>query len=83
MCSSDLRQEADWRTVTVSERGEIQKSDVASGHRLRIGAHQLLLYRSLQQPVLPRAVLGQHTSNETLIGQFDAAGDVTPILIVE
>jgi hypothetical protein len=77
------RQEADWRTVTVSERGEIQKSDVASGHRLRIGAHQLLLYRSLQQPVLPRAVLGQHTSNETLIGQFDAAGDVTPILIVE
>jgi hypothetical protein len=77
------RQEADWRTVTVSERGEIQKSEAASGHRLRIGAHQLLLYRSLQQPVLPRAVLGQHTSNETLIGQFNSAGNVTPILIVE
>ncbi|MBT6153272.1 MAG: hypothetical protein HOL01_03575 [Planctomycetaceae bacterium] len=77
------RQEADWRTVTVSERGEIQKTEAASGHRLRIGNHQLLLYRSLQQPTIPRAVLGQHTSNETLIGQFDNAGDVTPILIVE
>jgi hypothetical protein len=77
------RQEADWRTVTVSERGTIQKTEAASGHRLRIGRHQLLLYRSLQQPKIPRAVLGQHTSNETLIGQFNDAGDVTPILIVE
>ena len=77
------RPEADWRTVTVSEGGEIQKTEAASGHRLRIGKHQLLLYRSLQQPTIPRAVLGQHTSSETLIGQFDDAGDVTPILIVE
>jgi hypothetical protein len=77
------RLEADWRTLTVSEEGRIQKSESASGHRLRIGDHQLLLYRSLREPDVPRAVLGQHTSNETIIGRFDADGELTPIVIVE
>lgn len=77
------RAAADWRTLTVSEEGRIQKSEAAGAHRLRIGDHQLLLYRSLKEPAVPRAVLGQHTLHETLIGQFDSDGDCEPILIVE
>ena len=60
----------------------MQKSESASGHRLRIGDHQLLLYRSLREPELPRAVLGQHTLSETIIGRFDSNGDLTPIVTV-
>ena len=77
------RTNADWRSLTVSEQGRIVKTDAAAGHRLRIGRHQLLVYRSLKKPSVPRSVLGQHSSYETLIGHFDSAGDLTPILMVE
>ena len=74
---------AEWRTLTVSERGKAVPAHVASGHRLRIGDHQILVYRSLKNTGVFRAVLGYHTRYETAIGRFDGSGDVVPILLVE
>lgn len=77
------RSYADWRTLTVTEQRRVLKSDAASGHRLRIGKHQLLIYRSVIRSEEGRAVLGQHTANETVIGHFDADGEFDPIIEVE
>lgn len=77
------RSPVDWRTLTVSENGQILGSAAAAGHRLRIGRYQILVYRSLRKSEVPRAVLGYHTSEESLIGRFDTDGEVEPILIVE
>ena len=74
---------ADWRTLTVTEQGRILKSDAAAGHRLRLGDHQLFIYRSLTRSHDPRAILGHHTTHETVFGKFDSSGEVEPILLVE
>ena len=73
----------DWRTLTVTEMGSVVKGDQASAHRVRIGSHQLLIYRSLKQSEDLRACLGLHTDQETVIGTFDTDGEVSPLLIVE
>lgn len=75
--------QADWRSLTVTEPGLVVGSDRAAGQRLRIGKHQLLVYRSLDESKEARAVLGQHMRCETLVGTFDSTGDVTPIIFVE
>ncbi|MCA9014726.1 MAG: hypothetical protein KDA77_05265, partial [Planctomycetaceae bacterium] len=77
------RKPADWASLTVSEGGKITARDEASGHRLRIGAHQLLVYRSLKKAAHSRTVLGHHTNYESVIGRFDTDGDLTPLLFVE
>lgn len=77
------RKPADWASLTVSEAGKISPRDVAAGHRLRIGKHQLLVYRSLKKGDVARAVLGHHTSYESVIGRFDSDGELTPLLFVE
>lgn len=77
------RKSADWSSLTVSEAGKISPRDVAAGHRLRIGKHQLLVYRSLKKGEVARAVLGHHTSYESVIGRFDSDGELTPLLFVE
>lgn len=77
------RKPADWASLTVSEGGKISARDEASGHRLRIGAHQLLVYRSLKKGENSRAVLGHNTNYESVIGRFDKNGDVSPLLFVE
>lgn len=77
------RSYTDWRRLTVSEDGRRLASDIACGHRLRIGGHQLLIYRSLKRSEQPRAVLGHHTLHETVIGRFTPGGGVEPILLVE
>jgi hypothetical protein len=74
---------ADWRSLTVSENGQAVKSDFAAGYRLRIGKHQLLIYRSLAPTDEARAVLGHHTRYETVVGTFDSSGDVDPWVMVE
>jgi hypothetical protein len=74
---------AEWRRLTVSEDGHSVGADIAGGFRWRAGASQWLLYRSLKRPVTPRAVLGHHTNNETVIARFDAQGDVDPLLLIE
>lgn len=77
------RKPADWASLTVSEGGNISARDEASGHRLRIGKHQLLVYRSLKKGAQARAVLGHHTNYESVIGRFDTDGDLMPLLYVE
>ncbi len=77
------RKQADWACLTVSEGGKISARDEASGHRLRIGAHQLLVYRSLKKAEQSRAVLGHNTNYESVIGRFDTDGDLSPLLFVE
>lgn len=77
------RADSDWRSLTVSEDRTILSPGIAAGHRLRVGKHHLLVYRSLRKPEMPRAVLGHHTSHETVIGRFSADGSVKPILLVE
>ncbi|WP_339728799.1 hypothetical protein [uncultured Gimesia sp.] len=77
------RKPADWTSLTVSEGGNISARDEASGHRLRIGKHQLLVYRSLKKGAQGRAVLGHHTNYESVIGRFDTDGELIPLLFVE
>ena len=77
------RTPVDWRSLTVTETRTVLKPGVASGHRLRMGTHQLFIFRSLRAADLSRAVLGHHTAHETVIGNFDKKGDVQPILLVE
>ncbi|HEY3966413.1 MAG TPA: hypothetical protein VGM05_17765 [Planctomycetaceae bacterium] len=77
------RAAADWRSLTVSEPGRIVSPCGAAGHRLRIGIDQLLIFRGLAATHEPRAVLGQHTWFETLIGRFDSDGELEPIMATE
>jgi len=74
---------ANWRTLTVTEDSRVLPPDEAAGHRLRVGAMQLLLYHALQPAHEARAVLGHNTRYETMIGRFKPSGDVDSILAIE
>lgn len=74
---------ADWRKLTVSEDGKSVGIGHASGHRVRIGEHQLVVYRSLLRNDELRTVLGYHTPHETMFGLFDKDGDIHPLVLVE
>jgi hypothetical protein len=76
------RAKADWRSLTVTQLGRVISPGGAAGYRLRVGQRQLLVYRSLVETGEPRAVLGQHTRYETVIGSFEA-GQFDPIIMVE
>jgi hypothetical protein len=77
------RQPALWRNLTVTEAGKVLGRDMAAGHRLQLGKHQLLIYRSLAPLKTARAVLGHHTWYESVIAKFDQNGDVEPIVNVD
>ncbi|MDZ4689587.1 MAG: hypothetical protein SH850_31305 [Planctomycetaceae bacterium] len=72
-----------WRQLTVTENGRVLGGDAAGAFRWKVGKDQWLVYRSLKPGAVPRAVLGQHTANETLIGRFDAKGEVDTIVTIE
>lgn len=74
---------AEWRKLTVSEQGKAVPGDWAGGCRLRVGSDQWLFYHGMKRSQGGRAVLGQHTFNETLIGSFSKDGSVEPIILVE
>lgn len=74
---------AEWRTLTVAEEARILPRDTAAGFRLRLGAWQWLIYRSLQKGRQARTVLGHHTPHETVVARFTRTGEVEPILLVE
>lgn len=76
-------QDADWNRLTVTESRVVSNSQSAAGFRVRIGKHQLLIYRSLRPGETPRAVLGQHTTNETIYGRVRKSGDVSPLVLVD
>ena len=74
---------ADWRTLTVTEEGGILRPEQASGQRMRVGTDQWLIYRSLINTPEPRSVLGHQTRYESVVGRFNAKGDVKAILEIE
>ena len=63
--------------------GVLSLGSVAAGSRLRLGQFHLLVYRGLQKAKGPRAILGHHTTHETVVAAIDKSGDVAPILLVE
>lgn len=75
--------EADWNRLTITEDRKLLTDREASGFRVRIGRRQMLIFRSLRAPELPRAVMGQHTTNETIYGRVKKSGDVAPLVMVE
>lgn len=72
----------EWRSLTVTENHRRLGPADASGHRLRIGERQLLLYRGLNGSKAMRAVLGYHHGSESVIGRFTKAGEVEPLVLV-
>lgn len=74
---------AEWKKLTVTEQGQKVASHLAGGCRLRVGTDQWLFYHGMRRSQGGRAILGQHTFNETLIGRFTEDGTVEPILLVE
>ena len=76
-------QEAEWRSLTVTEdRRKLAKWE-AAGHRLRLGGLHLVVFRSLDGSTESRSVLGLHTDKESVIAQFNDKGYVLPIVSVE
>ena len=74
--------DADWRTLTVTEDHRPLGPSAASGHRLRVGKRQLLVYRATDNSDEPRAVLGHHHDRETLVARFKKSGEVEPLVMV-
>lgn len=75
--------EATWKSLTVAEQQKVLQPEFASGHRVKVGNHQWLIYRSLRQSIEPRSVLGHQTRYETVIGAVEPNGDITPLMLVE
>jgi hypothetical protein len=65
---------ADWARLTVTENRRVVGNSEASGFRIRIGDHQVMLYRSLMPGKNSRAVLGVHTWDESAYGRISAKG---------
>ena len=74
---------AEWRKLSITQVRQATPSFQAAGYRLRMAEQHLFMYRSMVKPYSPRAILGEHTLNETLIGKFDSEGDILPLLVVE
>ncbi len=76
------RQNAHWRTLTVSEQGRECPPGTAFAARLSWGRDEtLIVYRSLGPPGL-RAFLGHQTRARFLLGLFTSEGEVEPLLTV-
>ncbi len=77
------RKSCQWRQLTVTEDGRILSGDAAAGFRVQVGPLHLFAYRKLRSTEHPHSVLGYQTTDETVIGDFDRDGDVSPLLLVE
>ena len=75
--------DATWKSLTVAEQQKVLRPEFATGHRVKVGNQQWLIYRSLRQSIEPRSVLGHQTRYETVIGAVEANGDITPLMLVE
>jgi hypothetical protein len=75
---------ADWARCTVTESRRTVGSHEAGGFRIRVGDHQVLVYRSLTPPAVSRAVLGLHTWDESVYGRIPVRGGLLqPLVEVE
>ncbi|MEW4489846.1 hypothetical protein AB1L42_17315 [Thalassoglobus sp. JC818] len=73
----------EWNQLTVVQDGKIESQQDAFGARFRIGRNQWLMYHSLEEPNIPRTVLGMHTNYETSFSRFTSKGEIDPIVEVE
>ena len=79
-----IDQPADWTRLSVTEARRAVGAHEASGFRIRIGDHQVLIYRSLMAPAISRAVLGLHTWDESVYGRVPLKGGLLqPLVEVE
>ena len=79
-----IDQPADWTRLSVTESRRAVGAHEASGFRIRIGDHQVLVYRSLMPPTISRAVLGLHTWDESVYGRVPLKGGLLqPLVEVE
>ncbi len=69
-----------WRSLTVTERGQVVAADAAVAYRVQLGSRQWVFYRSLAAPG-NRAFLGCNFAGESLVGVFGKKG-VTALLEV-
>jgi hypothetical protein len=75
---------ADWARLTVTESRRVVHEDEAAGYRVRIGDHQVLIYRSLVAGKNSRAVLGLHTWDESVYTRVpNKPGPLEPLVEVE
>ena len=75
---------ADWARLTVTQVRRVVTGQEASGFRIRIGDHQVLIYRSLMPPKESRAVMGLHTWDETVYSRVPhKPGHLSPLVEVE
>ncbi|MBS0209864.1 MAG: hypothetical protein JSS27_13025 [Planctomycetes bacterium] len=79
---SRLDKKFTWRRLTVAEDHEPVPADMAVGYRLQLGAHQWLIYRSLQHKS-PRSLLGHHLISEFLLGRVTKKGQIKRLVEVE
>jgi hypothetical protein len=74
---------ADWCRLTVAEARRNVSDREACAARLRIGQHQLLVYRSLMIPQANRTVMGLHTADESYYGRIPKSGIAESLVQVE
>lgn len=77
-----LRRQFTWRRLTVAERLEIQRPDVAVGYRVQAGSQQWLIYRSLAA-CGNRSLLGQNFSTEFVLARFTPEGETEKLIEIE
>lgn len=75
-------EDAEWTRLTVTENRKVVSSTGAAAFRLRLGKHQVVSYRNTDGSRELRAVLGQHTGRETLIGLLNASR-FEPLVLVD
>jgi hypothetical protein len=79
-----IDQPADWTRLSVTESRRTVGAHEAGSFRIRIGDHQVLVYRSLIAPTISRAVLGLHTWDESVYGRVPLKGGLLqPLVEVE
>jgi hypothetical protein len=71
---------ADWNRLTICEGGRVVQPHEAGAYRVRAGRLQLVIYRSLMIPEIPRSVLGMHTGEESIYAQV-VSGDPPKCLV--
>lgn len=74
---------ADWCRLTVSEARRNLTAQEAGAARIRIGQHQLMVYRSLMRGGVPRTVLGLHTADESVYGKVEPTGLIEALVQVQ
>ena len=71
-----------WRRLTVAERLEIVRPDVAAAFRVQVGEEQWLFYRALRSTG-NRTFMGQNFSGDFYAGKFGLDGSVQDLIHIE